>query len=137
MEFITREDFYTHMYEGVIEAIEDDNDEALTEAIDSAIGEAFGFLGRFDLDTIIMSDDRKTYANLRTWLKDIAKWHFINICNVATDLQLAKERYDDAIARLKEIQKGQVTPKGWAIPITEDQSGAFTVASRPKRDNYY
>lgn len=137
MEFITREDFYTHMYEGVIEAIEDDNDEALTEAIDSAIGEAFGFLGRFDLDTIIMSDDRKTYANLRTWLKDIAKWHFINICNVATDLQLAKERYDDAIARLKEIQKGQVTPKGWAIPTAEDQSGAFTVASRPKRDNYY
>lgn len=138
MEFITREDFQTHMYEGVIEAIEDENEEALTEAIDTAIGEACGYLSRFDLDTILASTDRKTYANLRTWLKDIAKWHFIVVCNVTTDLELTKERYDDAIARLRDIQKGLVTPKGWALPNegTSDQ-GAFTIASRPKRGNYY
>lgn len=138
MEFITREDFHTHMYEGVINAIEDDNEDALTEAIDTAIAEACGFLARFDLDAILTSTDRRTYANLRTWLKDIAKWHFINICNVATDLQLSKERYDDAMARLKEIQKGQVTPKGWALPSEqEDNAGAFTVTSNPKRNNHF
>lgn len=138
MEFITREDFQTHMYEGVIEAIEDENEEALTEAIDTAIGEACGYLSRFDLDAILASTDRKTYANLRTWLKDIAKWHFIVVCSVATDLQLAKERYDDAIARLRDIQKGLVTPKGWALPSEEGtEQGAFTIASRPKRGNYY
>ncbi|MGB7527694.1 phage protein Gp36 family protein [Sphingobacterium cellulitidis] len=138
MGLITPEDFYTHMYSGTIEAISDGNEESLAEAIDTAISEAFGYLSRFDLDAIMTSDDRKTYANLRTWLKDIAKWHFINICNVATDLELAKERYDDAITRLKDIQKGIVTPKGWALPQDEnDQSGAFTVSSRPKRENYY
>jgi phage gp36-like protein len=137
MEFITREDFFTHMYEGVIEKIEDDNDEMLTEAIDTAISEACGYLSRFDLDAILTSEDRKAYANLRTWLKDIAKWHFINICNVATDLELAKERYDDAIARLKDIQSGKVTPRNWALPEEINNTGAFTVDSRPKRENYF
>ena len=137
MEFITREDFHTHMYEGVINAIEDDSEESLTEAIDSAISEACGYLSRFDLDVILTSTDRKTYASLRTWLKDIAKWHFINICNVATDLQLAKERYDDAIARLKDIQSGKTTPKGWAVPEEVNNAGAFTVNSNPKRQNHF
>lgn len=137
MEFITREDFLTHMYTGVIDAISDNNDKLLEEAIDSAIGEAFGYLGRFDLDAIMTSTNRKTYANLRTWLKDIAKWHFVNICNVATDLALAKERYDDAIARLKEIQRGITTPQGWPLPKDINNAGAFTVTSRPKRENYY
>ncbi|HCU45029.1 MAG TPA: DUF1320 domain-containing protein [Sphingobacterium sp.] len=137
MEFITREDFYTHMYEGVINAIEDDNEDALTEAIDTAIGEACGYIARFDLDAILTSSDRKTYANLRTYLKDLAKWHFINICNVATDLTLAKERYDDAIARLKDIQSGKVTPRGWALPEEANNAGAFMVTSNPKRNNHF
>ena len=138
MDFITREDFHTHMYEGVISAIEDDNDEALTESIDTAMGEAFGYLSRFDLDAILTSQDRKTYANLRTYLKDIAKWHFINVCNVATDLNLAERRYDDAIARLKDIQSGKTTPRGWALPSSdEDQVPAIVVNSNPKRNNHY
>lgn len=124
------------MYDGVIDAIED-NEDLLTEAIDTGISEALGYLDRFDLDAIMTSTDRKTYANLRTWIKDLAKWHFINICNVATDLQLAKERYDDAINRLKDIQRGITTPRGWALPKIEEQSGAFTITSRPKRGNYY
>lgn len=137
MEFITREDFYTHMYAGVITAIEDENEDALAEAIDSAISEACGYLSRFDLDAILTSADRKTYASLRTWVKDIAKWHFINICNVATDLELAKERYDDAIARLRDIQSGKVTPRGWAVPEEVNNAGAFTVDSNRKRQNHF
>lgn len=138
MEFITREDFLTHMYDGVIDAISDSDSDKLEEAIDSAIGEACGFLARFDLDAVLTSQDGKTYANLKTWVKDIAKWHFIAVCNVATDLELAESRYREAIKRLTEIQKGLVTPRGWAIPTDDDDdTGAFMIASRPKRGNYF
>ncbi|WP_437918432.1 hypothetical protein [Sphingobacterium sp. LRF_L2] len=138
MEFITREDFLTHMYDGVINSISNDDEEKLSEAIASAIGEACGYLARFDLDTILISDDRGTYANLRTWVKDIAKWHFIAVCNVATDLELAEIRYKEAIKRLIEIQKGMVTPRGWAMPDDNDDfGGAFFVDSDFKRGNYY
>lgn len=138
MEFITREDFLTHMYDGVIDAISNDDNDKLEEAIDSAIGEACGYLARFDLDAILTSQDRKTYANLKTWVKDIAKWHFIAVCNVATDLELAESRYKEATKRLMEIQKGLVTPRGWAMPTDDiDDTGAFTITSRPKRGNYF
>lgn len=138
MEFITREDFLTHMYDDVIDAISDEDDAKLTEAIDSGIGEAMGYLARFDLDTILTSTDRKTYAILRTWIKDITKWHFIAVCNVATDLELAETRYKEAIKRLIEIQRGVVTPKGWALKSDQnDDTGGFTISSRPKRGNYY
>lgn len=140
MEFITKEDFATHMYDDVVNAISDHDDALLDEAIDSAIGEACGYLSRFDLDAILTSQDRKTYANLRTWVKDIAKWHFIAICNVATDLELAETRYKEAIKRLIEIQNPNkmINPKGWPLKNDQnDDTGGFTISSRPKRGNYY
>lgn len=140
MEFITKEDFRTHMHEGVINAISDDDDEMLDDAIATAIAEAGGYLNRYDTDVIFGNTDsasRSKYANLRTYVKDMAKWHFINICNVSTNLELAKTRYDEAIARLKEIQSGKTSPKGWALLIESEDEGAFVIASRPKRGNYY
>ena len=137
MDFITRQDFETHMYIGVINAISDNDQELLDEAIASAIAEACGYLARFDLEAILISDDRKTFANLRTWVKDIAKWHFVNICNAATDLELAETRYSQAKKSLLEIQQGKVTPMGWPLPIDSDDTAGFTIASRPKRGNYF
>ena len=140
MEFITREDFLTHMYDGVIDAISDNEEELLNEAIASAIAEACGYLSRFDLDAILISTDRITYANLRTWMKDITKWHFIAICNVATDLDLAETRYKEAIRRLIEIQdpKKLINPRGWPLKIDKEKdTGGFIVTGRLKRENYF
>lgn len=140
MEFITKEDFKTHMYAGIINAISDDDDEMLMDAIATAMAEAGGYLNRYDTDVIFNSTDsadKAKYSNLRTYIKDLAKWHFINICNVSIDLELAKTRYDEAIARLKEIQSGKVSPKGWALLTESEDEAAFVVASRPKRGNYY
>lgn len=137
MEFLTRQDFLTHMYDGVIDAISDDDDEKLQEAILSGINEACGYLDRFDLDNILTNGDRETYALLRTWMKDITKWHFVAICNVNTDLNLAESRYDKAIKELSKIQSGKLTPRGWALKTDDDKDTAgFTISSRPKRGNY-
>lgn len=137
MEFITKQDFLTHMYEGIIDTISDNDEEMLMDAIATAMAEVGGYLNRYDTDVIFESTDKIKYANLRTYIKDIAKWHFINICNVSIDLELAKTRYDDAIKRLKEIQSGKLSPKGWALLSEVEDEGAFVINSRPKRGNYY
>jgi hypothetical protein len=136
---LTPEDFKTHLYGNAIDAISDNDEDLLTDAIATAYAEAAGYLSRFDTDTIFENDTIETkYANLVTWLKDIAKWHFINICNVSVDLVLAESRYKIAIAELGKIQKGLIVPKGWPLADTDtpDFSG-FYIASSPKRGNYF
>lgn len=138
MEFITREDFKTHMYDEVIDAISDEDEENLTEAIDAGLAEAFGYIERFDIDAILSSQDKRIYAALRTWIKDIAKWHFIAICNVSTDLALAESRYDKAIKELSKIQLNRTTPRGWPLKAdNENEAANWSVSSRPKRGNYF
>lgn len=128
------------MYGENIDAISDNDADLLTEAIATALAEAAGYLSRYDIDLIYATEtgERSKYAQLITWLKDIAKWHFINICNLSVDLELAESRYKIAIAELGKIQSGKVTPKGWPLANEEtpDLSGFF-VASSPKRGNYF
>lgn len=138
MEFITKQDFLTHMYEGQIDAISDNDDDILTDAIATAMAQATGYLSAYDTDVIFESTDKTKYADLRSYIKDIAKWHFLQICNVGQSLDLAESRYKSAIAELMKIQQGKVVPKGWAKPANESEnySGVFSVSSRPKRGNY-
>lgn len=137
-DFISKQDFLTHMYEGAINAISDNDDDLLTDAIATAMAQATGYLNRFDTDVIFASEDNVKYAALRTYIKDITKWHFINICNVSVDLELAEKRYKFAISELEKIQKGITVPKGWAMPTEPvTVNDAFTITSRPKRNNYF
>lgn len=139
MEFITIEDFKTHMFGEVVEIISDNDEDLLIDAIATAMAEACGYLTRFDTDTIFEAEskeERRKYASLITWIKDISKWHFINICNMSVDLELAEKRYKIAIAELGKIQKGLVSPKGWPLAIESDAETAFLISSRPKRGNY-
>ncbi|QNK63957.1 hypothetical protein H7F33_05550 [Pedobacter sp. PAMC26386] len=138
IDFITKKDFLTHMYEGSINAISDNDDDILNDAIATAMAQASSYLNRYDTDLIFASTDKIKYADLRTYIKDLAKWHFINICNVSIDLDLAESRYKSAISELGKIQASKTVPKGWPL-VTEavDLGGAFSVTSRPKRGNYF
>ncbi len=136
--FISREDFITHLYEGQIEAISQDNDDLLNDAIATAMAQAAGYLNRYDLDLIFASTDKVTFANLRTYIKDMAKWHFINICNVNVDFEIAERRYKYATTELEKIQKGQIAPRGWPLQQQPETANTpFSVSSRPKRGNYF
>lgn len=140
MEFISTEDFKTHMFGEVVDAISDNDEDLLIDAIATAMAEACSYLSRFDTDLIFeaeSSEEKRKYANLITWLKDIAKWHFINICNMSIDLDLAETRYKIAIAELGKIQKGLTSPKGWPLADEGINDTAFLVTSRPKRGNYF
>ena len=138
IEFITKEDFKTHLYEGTINAISDNDDDILNDAIATAMAQVTGYLSRYDTDAIFASTDKVKYADLRTYIKDLAKWHFIKLCNVSIQFDIAEISYKAAIAELLKIQQGKTVPKGWPL-LSEDTADntPFSISSRPKRGNYF
>jgi len=139
MSFITKEDFTSHIYEDTIDAISNDDDAKLDTAIKSAIQQAKGYLSRFDIEAIFASEgeEKDNFADLINYIKDIAKWRFIAVCNLQIDIKLAESCYLSAVSELGKIQAGKVVPYGWPFKEEETDTGAFTIASRPKRGNYF
>ena len=124
--YITAAEITTHLGVEQIEAISDGDETMLTAAIDAATQEAKGYL--------------KAYGNalLVIFIKDIAVWHFINICHVNTSMTLRQDRYERAVSWLKAVQKGAVQPD---LPTVEDPNGVdnslpYKITSNPKRSNH-
>ena len=116
MEFITKQDFTTHIYEEAIETISRGDDKKLTEAINTAIGKAKRCLVRYDIEAIFTTegDEKAKYAELITYIKDVAKYHFIAVCNVQVDYEVAEKRYNAAIKELDKIRITENIP-GWPL----------------------
>lgn len=97
------------------------NDETIGQAaIDGAMVEAKGYLTRFNTAIIFgaVTDERNQL--LLIFVKDIAVWHLVNLCNPNIDLKLRKERYDRAIKWLEGVQKGMIVPD---LPLAVDDDG--------------
>lgn len=139
MAFLTADELTTHLYAENINVISD-NDPAILEAsIDAAKQEARGYLGRFDTESIFNAEGELRNALLLIFVKDIAVWHFVNLCNAGTDLELRKSRYDRAIDWLKAVQKGNVTPD---LPLIKDEegdvvSGMVIFGSNPQKNQHF
>lgn len=127
------EDFNTHMYAELIEAIDRNDQDILNDAIASAEGEAAGYLSRFDTDVLLGAVDPDRDPTLLMYLKDMAVWHFITLANPNTDIEFRKTRYDDALRWLKGIQAGKIVPKGWPLATEDGEDLFFHVSSAPKR----
>ena len=93
-----------------------DRDQA---AIDAAIAEAKGYLTRFDCTRVFSASGNKRNQLLLIFVKDIATWHLINLCNAGTDLKFRQDRYERAIDWLKAVQRAPsrmaATPSGASI----------------------
>lgn len=118
MSFITEQEFTTHIYEEAIEKIKRGDDNKFTEAINTAVGRARRSLGRYDVDLIFAAsgNEREKYAELITYIKDIAKFHFIKVANVQVDYQIAEKSYEEAIKELDKIRTGDDVP-GWPLAL--------------------
>jgi len=126
------------MYEEHIAVVSRDNPQQVLDALEAAEQEAAGYISRFDVTALLSRKDQDRDPILMMYIKDIAKWHFLNICNPGSDLNLAESRYDKAIAWLSKIQSGRIVPIGWPVPNSEDSSGSsFHIKSNTKRGNYY
>jgi hypothetical protein len=133
MEFITKEDFTSHIYEEGMNKISRNDDKKIEGAIAVGMQVAARNLGRYDIDQIFATqgDDRLKYMELMTYIKDIAKWHFIAVANVQVDIELAEIRYKAALAELAKMKAGSLIT-GWPLPVTESLSTNFSYGSRPK-----
>lgn len=141
MTFLTPQELETHLYKENIDVISRDDETILTAAIDAAQQEASGYLGAYDKQAIFEARGVKRNALLLIFIKDIAVWHFINLCNAGTDLQLRQDRYERAVSWLRQVQKGEVTPD---LPKPDadgdgnpDTAGSFIYGSNPKRNQHF
>lgn len=140
--FLTPSELQTHLYRESIDTIARDDEAILLSAIEAAVQEAAGYLGAFDRDRIFnVSSPGERNALLLLFVKDIAVWHFVNLCNAGCDLDLREKRYDRAISWLRQVQKGEVSPD---LPRPDgdddgrpDASTEYIFGSNPKRCQHF
>lgn len=141
MAFLTPTELETHLYKENIEAIGREDETILLSAIDAAIQEAYGYLGAYDRERIFNSTGSERNALLLIFIKDIAVWHFINLCNAGTDLELRQDRYERAVSWLRAVQKNEVKPN---LPVIDkdndgqpDTAPEYIFGSNPKREQHF
>lgn len=135
--FISKAELGSHLYEEQFEAISGTDETIITAAIDGAVAEAKGYLHKYDKDAIFAAVGDARNALLVIFVKDIAVWHYINLCNPGTELKIRQDRYNAAIAWLKLVQKGDIVPDlPLPAPVDGEITGPFKWGSNPKRDNH-
>lgn len=140
MAYLSKSELSTHMRAENIAVITRNDDTMVTSAIDAAVQEAKGYLGAYDKTAIFAAVGDSRNALLLTFVKDIAAWHLINLCNAGTEMQLRQDRYERAVNWLKEVQKGNVTPD---LPeATSPETGnpltqPIAFGSNPKRTQHF
>jgi phage gp36-like protein len=136
--YLLPQEITTHLGAHQIEAISDGDETMLLAAIDAAVQEAKSYLKAYDITAEMQAQGSERNALLLIFIKDIAVWHFVNICNVNTRMELRQDRYERAVAWLKAVQRGEVLPD---LPAIIDNNGddnklPYKVTSNNKRNNH-
>jgi len=139
MSFLTQEELNTHLYADNVDVITRGDYTITIAAIDAAISEAKGYLGAFNLEDIFSAEGNSRNALLLTFVKDIAAWHLLNLCNAGSDLKLRQDRYERAVEWLKQVQKGNVSPD---LPVAVETDGStktpgISFGSNEKREMHF
>lgn len=136
--YLSPNEINTHLGVEQIEAISDGDETMLTAAIDAAIAEAKGYLRAYDISAELSKSGNERNALLVIFVKDIAVWHFVNICHVNTSLDLRQDRYERAVSWLKAVQKGEVLPDFPALESADGEANnlPYKVTSNQKRTNH-
>lgn len=135
--YIETNEITTHLGVEQIEAISDGNSTMLEEAINSALVQVRGYLkGKYDIAAEFAKTGTARNSLLVTYVKDIAVWHFINICHVNTSIEERAKRRDDAVKDLMKAQKGDFDFELPALPV-EQKADTITYSSNRRRNNHY
>lgn len=137
--YLSNDEIKTHLYSDNVEVITRGDETIVIAAVDAAVSEAKGYLSAFDRDAIFEALAGERNALLLTFVKDIASWHLLNLCNAGSDMKLRQDRYDRAIEWLKAVQKGNVSPD---LPVISTTDGTATVqeitfGSNEKRESHF
>lgn len=140
MAFLTPDELKTHLYGEIVSTINRADNTILQSAIDAAISEVKSYLSAFDTEAIFSATGDERNPILLLYTKDIAVWHFIQLANPNTNLELRADRYEKAIQWLDKIMRGQVVPD---LPLPgppddgTDQQNFIKWGSNPARNNYF
>lgn len=134
--YLSSEEMKTHLYAENVDAVSGGDDTIMTAAIDAAVQEAKGYLSAYDKETIFNTAAGQRNGLLLVFVKDLAAWHFLVLCNAGVELKLRQDRYERAISWLKAVQKGDITPD---LPIKEPDSGTGIIkyGSNPQRGQHF
>lgn len=140
MAFLTIAELKTHLYEEIQQEVVRADNDIIQAAIDTAIDEVKGYLSGYDLETIFNpADPADRNKKLLSVTKDIAAWELLKLCNPNIEIEFRKQLYEFALAWLKLVQMGRVTP---ALPRPEDDpnnpyDGTINWSSNNKRRNQF
>lgn len=143
-DYLVQADFKTHIYAEIITEITRSDATICPIAIAEAIATAKGYLSRFnrtklfDANATGFVDDPQLLAAV----KDIAVWRMIRLANPNLSIEMARTNYEDAIAWLKDVQKGTADPEDWPYvdddeDTDRDESTSVSYVSNDKRTNHY
>lgn len=124
----------THLHQEDVDVISRGDDTLMTAAIDTAMQEAKGYLSKYDKAVIFETTGTERNALLLTFLKDIAAWHFLVICNAGSDYKMRQDRYDRAVSWLKAVQRGDISPD---LPAAETDKGTIIFGSNEQKGQHF
>jgi len=139
MAFLTPDEIKTHLYSEIVNMVDRTDNSVLQSAIDAAISEVKSYLSAFDTDAIFSSEGDDRNPILLLYTKDISVWHFIQLANPNTNLELRADRYEKAIAWLDKVMRGQVVPDlpMPAPPSDGDQNNFIKWGANAPRNSYF
>ena len=138
--FITKSDLFSSIREEDIDAITENDDATVEEAIDSAITEVESYLSaRYDTDAIFdaTGDDRNKLV--KRLCINVAVYEIVAIAQPGIDMEDRKDRRDRAIKYLEKVQAGKANPKLPVVLTSDDKDAKALIisGSNPKRQSHY
>ena len=138
--FITLEDYDASIHREILDALVRD-DETIIEIIENrAVSEMRSLLNnRYDCDRLFSETGQRRNQLVLMIALDIAIYHIFCIHNPQKLSQMRKDRYDRAMAWLKEVNRGRASIDGAPLlpdGVLADNSQFLTVSNR-KRVNHY
>lgn len=137
---ITKYDIALALYGEVTDEISRGNNSLVEAKIQVGIGEVYGYLHRYDTDTIF-GEEWEEDLFLKQLCVNIIAWHLITLCTPNVAYDVVRQNYEDAKEYLKGVQKGTIRPN-WPLrpddPETNiDDAGNIQWNSNKKRNNHY
>lgn len=136
--YIDINEITSHLTQETVMVVSNGDTSLLQAAIDGAVVEAKGYLSAFDTAAVFAAVGNDRNQLLLIFIKDIAAWHFLNLCSAGADFRVRQDRYDRAVAWLRAVQKGDVNPDLPRLAVNgQDVGSGILYGSNPKRGQHY
>lgn len=119
MSWLTPEDYDVVIDRNSLDAMLKGKPQLLDKAEQAAISEAGSYLGDYDTERIFSQTDAR-HGKLVSVITNISIYNLCASLPARAADEVRRQRYEDAVAWLKGVQSGAVTPD---LPHREEHSG--------------